>query len=124
MLKYDDRYLIYAKKVTLTRSDTTAAKVFELPRYASIVAIFAHTRETFNAATTLDVEVYGSANSIVSGLTVTDAGSVTASVLDMGPGDPATALTGIYMNLNGSATSGGTCDVVLLFITPKSKRNL
>ena len=113
-----DWYISTIKVGTLTIANTTATKLFDLPKDSRIVGIHVRTVAA-SAGATLDVGISGNTDKYVDGLDVSAAGSADGSLLES---DWLSAATVIYGLIGGAPVAGGGFEVVCTYINRKHTR--
>ncbi len=117
MAKDVPRRLVYAKTASLAYTDTTAKKLFTLPRGAIPLRVTVFTEDA-SASATCDVGVYGDTDSLIDGLDVSGAGGNQGTLLD---NDQTTVPTDIY-GLIANPTAGGDFVVTLEYTSIRTTR--
>ena len=116
-----DRYKVYIKTPSLTRTNTTATKLFDLPEFAKLVGVRVYNAATATGAT-LTMGDAGTANKYVDGDSIATLGMAYMALLNIA------ALSGgpkpIYGSIGGSPSAGGPFTIIAEYITDKSVRVL
>lgn len=116
-----DRYTISVKTASLTRSNTTATKLFDLPEFARLVGVRVFTAATATGAT-FTMGDADTANKYVNANSVATAGMNYMRLLNI------TALSGgpkpIYGSIGGTPVAGGPFTIIAEYISDKSTRVL
>jgi len=111
------RRLVYSKTAPLAYTDTTAIKLFTLPRGAIPLRVTVFTEEA-SASATCDVGVYGDTDSLIEGLDVSSLGSNLGTLLD---NDEREVPTDIYGRI-ANPTAGGDFVVTLEYSSVRTTR--
>ena len=112
------RRKLFCKHATLTRSDTTATKLFTLPEGAFIELIVVHNYATATNAT-ISIGNASSSTAYVSAQSVATVGL--NRVTTIGSYTKFTARTPIYGLIGGSASAGGPFRVSVWYSTERAK---
>ena len=112
------RRKLFCKHASLTRSDTTATKLFTLPPNSFIENIIVHNDATATGGT-ISIGTSGDSTAYVNAQSVATAGLNRVTVV--GTHDKISNRTEIYGLIGGSPSAGGNFRVVVWYSTEKAK---
>lgn len=101
--------MVLSKEANLTRSDSSAVKLFTLPRECYPLRVTVFTAAASGGAT-CDVGVYGNTDSYIDGLDVSGEGASIGTLLDR---TKTTEPTDVYGLIGGAPGSGGPFTVIM-----------
>lgn len=105
---------------TLTYADTTAVKLFTLPKNAIIVDIVVNVQTAFSGGTTqVNLGTTTTATEILAALTVSSKGRAAITTTLSLPGHKTTTVTDIY-GVVGASNTVGQAQVNVLFTIPQN----